>query len=31
MGYYDITSMTLITTQAGPPNDSVPPLPELSK
>ena len=31
MGYYDITSMTLITMQAGPPNDSVPPLPELAK
>ena len=31
MGYYDITSMTLITMQAGPPNESVPPLPELAK
>ena len=31
MGYYDITSMTLITMQAGAPNDSVPPLPVLSK
>src|SRR6202042_2882377 len=27
IGYYDITSMTLITMQAGAPNDSVPPLP----
>ncbi len=31
MGYYDITSMTLITMRAGAPNDSVPPLPVLSK
>jgi len=31
MGYYGITSMTLITMQAGAPNDSVPPLPELAK
>jgi 4-carboxymuconolactone decarboxylase len=31
MGYYDITSMTLITMQAGAPNDSVPPLPPLAK
>jgi 4-carboxymuconolactone decarboxylase len=31
MGYYDITSMTLITMQAGAPNDSVPPLPVLPK
>jgi 4-carboxymuconolactone decarboxylase len=31
IGYYDITSMTLITMQAGAPNDSVPPLPVLSK
>jgi 4-carboxymuconolactone decarboxylase len=31
IGYYDITSMTLITMQAGAPNDSVPPLPALSK
>ena len=31
IGYYDITSMTLITMQAGAPNDSVPPLPELPK
>ena len=31
MGYYDITSMTLITMQAGAPNDSVPPLPVLAK
>ena len=31
MGYYDITSMTLITMQAGAPNDSVPPLPVLEK
>jgi 4-carboxymuconolactone decarboxylase len=31
MGCYDLTSMTLITMQAGAPNDSVPPLPPLSK
>jgi 4-carboxymuconolactone decarboxylase len=31
IGYYDITSMTLITMQAEAPNDSVPPLPVLSK
>jgi 4-carboxymuconolactone decarboxylase len=31
IGYYDITSMTLITMQAGAPNASVPPLPELAK
>jgi 4-carboxymuconolactone decarboxylase len=31
MGFYDITSMTLITMQAGAPNDSVPPLPILAK
>jgi len=31
MGYYDITSMTLITMQANAPNDSVPPLPVLAK
>jgi 4-carboxymuconolactone decarboxylase len=31
IGYYDITSMTLITMQAGAPNDSVPPLPVLVK
>jgi 4-carboxymuconolactone decarboxylase len=31
IGYYDITSMTLITMQAGPPNDSVAPLPVLAK
>jgi 4-carboxymuconolactone decarboxylase len=31
IGYYDITSMTLITMQAGAPNDSVPPLPVLAK
>ena len=31
MGYYDITSMTLITMQAGAPNDSVKPLPALEK
>jgi 4-carboxymuconolactone decarboxylase len=31
VGYYDITSMTLITMQAGAPNDSVPPLPVLEK
>jgi 4-carboxymuconolactone decarboxylase len=31
IGYYDLVSMTLITMQAGAPNDSVPPLPSLSK
>jgi 4-carboxymuconolactone decarboxylase len=31
IGYYDLVSMTLITMQARPPNDSVPPLPVLSK
>jgi 4-carboxymuconolactone decarboxylase len=31
IGYYDLVSMTLITMQAGAPNDSVPPLPILSK
>jgi 4-carboxymuconolactone decarboxylase len=31
MGYYDITSMTLITMQAGAPNDTVAPLPDLAK
>jgi 4-carboxymuconolactone decarboxylase len=31
IGYYDLVSMTLITIQAGAPNDSVPPLPVLSK
>ena len=31
IGFYDITSMTLITMQAGAPNDSVPPLPVLAK
>jgi len=31
IGYYDITSMTLITMQAGAPNGSVAPLPELAK
>ena len=31
MGYYDITSMTLIAMQVGAPNDSVPPLPALPK
>jgi 4-carboxymuconolactone decarboxylase len=31
IGFYDITSMTLITMQAGAPNDSVPPLPALSR
>jgi 4-carboxymuconolactone decarboxylase len=31
IGYYDITSMTLITMQAEAPNDSVPPLPVLAK
>jgi 4-carboxymuconolactone decarboxylase len=31
IGYYDLVSMTLITMQAGAPNDSVPPLPELPK
>ena len=31
IGYYDLVSMTLITMQAGAPNDSVAPLPALSK
>ena len=31
IGYYDLVSMTLITMQTGAPNDSVPPLPVLSK
>jgi 4-carboxymuconolactone decarboxylase len=31
IGYYDLVSMTLITMQAGPPNDSVKPLPVLTK
>ena len=31
IGYYDLVSMTLITMQASAPNDSVPPLPVLSK
>jgi 4-carboxymuconolactone decarboxylase len=31
IGYYDLVSMTLITMQAEAPNDSVPPLPVLSK
>jgi 4-carboxymuconolactone decarboxylase len=31
IGYYDLVSMTLITMQAGAPNDSVAPLPVLSK
>jgi len=31
IGYYDLVSMTLITMQAEPPNDSVKPLPVLSK
>jgi 4-carboxymuconolactone decarboxylase len=31
MGFYDITSMTLITMQAKAPNNSVAPLPELTK
>lgn len=31
IGYYDLVSMTLITMQAAPPNDSVKPLPELGK
>jgi 4-carboxymuconolactone decarboxylase len=31
IGYCDRVSMTLITMQAGAPNDSVPPLPVLSK
>ena len=31
IGYYDLVSMTLITMQAGAPNDSVPPLPALPK
>jgi 4-carboxymuconolactone decarboxylase len=31
IGYYGLVSMTLITMQAGAPNDSVPPLPVLAK
>jgi 4-carboxymuconolactone decarboxylase len=31
IGYYGLVSMTLITMQAEAPNDSVPPLPVLSK
>jgi 4-carboxymuconolactone decarboxylase len=31
IGYYDPVSMTLITMQAEPPNDSVKPLPVLTK
>jgi 4-carboxymuconolactone decarboxylase len=31
IGYYDLVSMTLITMQAGAPNDSVAPLPALAK
>ena len=31
IGYYDLVSMTLITMQAGAPNDNVAPLPVLSK
>jgi 4-carboxymuconolactone decarboxylase len=31
IGYYDLVSMTLITMQAAPPNDSVKPLPILTK
>src|SRR4051795_13487772 len=31
IGYYDLVSMTLITMQAEAPNDSVPPLPVLTK
>ena len=31
IGYYDLVSITLITMQAGPPNDSVKPLPVLTK
>ena len=31
IGYYDLVSMTLITMQAAPPNDSVEPLPVLTK
>jgi 4-carboxymuconolactone decarboxylase len=31
IGYYDLVSMTLITMQAGAPNDSIPPLPVLAK
>jgi 4-carboxymuconolactone decarboxylase len=31
IGYYDLVSMTLITMQAEPPNDSVKPLPALGK
>ena len=31
IGYYDLVSMTLITMQADPPNDSMKPLPVLAK
>jgi 4-carboxymuconolactone decarboxylase len=31
IGYYDLVSMTLITMEAAPPNDSVPPLPPLKQ
>lgn len=31
IGYYDLVSMTLVTMEASPPNDSVPPLPILNK
>ena len=31
IGYYDLVSMTLITMEAAPPNDSVPALPVLVK
>jgi len=31
IGYYDLVSMTLITMQAGAPNDNVPPLQDISK
>jgi 4-carboxymuconolactone decarboxylase len=31
IGYYDLVSMTLITMQAGAPNDNVAPLPALAK
>jgi 4-carboxymuconolactone decarboxylase len=31
IGCYDLVSMTLITMLAGPPNDSVKPLPVLTK
>jgi 4-carboxymuconolactone decarboxylase len=31
IGYYDLVSMTLITMEAAPPNDSVAPLPPLAR